>query len=73
MLKRQAILTHEVEKKQDFTLFARAFVNERNELALLDAQGSHQMGALCQANALCHLEAGRAIVKAQEAVKYYAL
>lgn len=70
---RQAILTEDVEKKTEFTFFARAFVNDRFELRLLEAQGSHQMGGLCQANALCHLEAGRAIVKAQEAVKYYAL
>lgn len=70
---RTAILGHDVEKKSEFSIFARARVNAQNELILLDQQGSHHLGALVAANALCHLPAGYAIVKANEAVKYYAI
>lgn len=68
-----ATITHDTKKKAEFDMFCRAVVNERNELTLLDNQGSHQMGALRTANALCHLESPHAIVKAFEPVKYYAI
>lgn len=39
-------------------LFLRAVFNEENEIEILPGQGSHQLGSLAQAQALCHLKAG---------------
>lgn len=70
---RVAKLSHDFQKNKETTVFARAFVNRQHELSLLDAQGSHQIGALSTANALCLLKAQQDVFKAGEEIEYFAI
>jgi molybdopterin molybdotransferase len=65
------VLMADFQKKAGITVFARAFVNENNELAMLDGQGSHQIYHLSKANALCVLPSEQSIVKAKTVLQYY--
>lgn len=66
-----AVLLNDFVKKPGFTFFARAKVNENNQLLIWPGQGSHQIFSLSQSNALCLLPAPVGIVKAGEVVHYY--
>lgn len=70
---RSAVAKNDLVKKPGITFFARAKVNEDNELAFLTGQGSHQIMSLSQANGLCLVPEDQAIVKTGEIVNYYAI
>lgn len=65
------VLANDFRKKPEFTFFARAYVNENNELFILPGQGSHQIYNLSTANALALIESGKGIVKAKEIIQYF--
>lgn len=68
---RLGFLSDDFIKKQGFTIFSRAIVNENNMLSLLPGQGSHQVFSLSKANALCVMPANAVIVKKNQQVTYY--
>ncbi len=51
-------LTHEFTKKSGISQFAQVNVNNIGEVTVLQGQGSHQLGTLSQANAICWFEQG---------------
>lgn len=66
-------LTQEYSKKPEWTIFARAHVDEKNQVFLKKAQDSHHLKALSESNALCWFKSNTHIVKAQDAVQYLPL
>lgn len=58
-------------KREGFSIFARARIDENHELDILNDQGSHHMLSLSRANALCLMTSPKAIVKAGELVHYH--
>jgi molybdopterin molybdotransferase len=66
-----AILKNDFNKPPGFTFFARAIVNDNNEMTILPGQGSHQIFNLSLANALALIPAQRGLVKADEPIHYF--
>lgn len=69
--KKTAILKNDFVKPLGFTFFARAFVNDNNEMNILLGQGSHQIFNLSRANALALIPAPIGLVKAHEPIHYF--
>lgn len=70
---KQGLLTHDYEKKTDFTLFARAKMDSKNYITLMPGQGSHQLFTLSKADALAVLPEGKELIKRGEPVSIFPL
>jgi molybdopterin molybdotransferase len=68
-----ARLTHDTNKIANFTFFARAQCDAKNNITILPGQGSHEIYSLSTANALCYLPAGVGAFQRGEEVAYWSL
>lgn len=69
----RGVMKEDYQKKQGFTFFARAFVDESHEVSIVKGQGSHQIVSLSRANALAVIPEDISLIRAGELVWYYSL
>jgi molybdopterin molybdotransferase len=70
---REATLASEYTKKPGFAFFARAIIDERGEANILPGQGSHELGSLAKANAMCWFDEDGERFASGEKIRYLAL